>query len=150
MSTSKLLVKGTGFGEREPDADRERYNFNPRKGGQAGDCRNQRFFNLAQAATWAFPSKPDSGVSLDSIVEFRVQPGQAARCSCSTRQENERRSPEEIVRKVSCRGPSFCRLQGSKTRGATSRRDAARTFRIESPRKRARTVRQMGIEISRR
>ncbi len=82
------------------------------------DCRSQRF-NLAERKDMGFPSKDGFWVSLDGIVEFRVNPERAAEVYVNYNEdENGDSVDEEIIRKVILpNARSFCRLQGSNELG---------------------------------
>ncbi|MEZ6128131.1 MAG: SPFH domain-containing protein [Planctomycetaceae bacterium] len=82
------------------------------------DCRSQRF-NLGEEGDMGFPSKDGFWVSLDGIIEFRVNPEKAAEVYVLFNQsENGPAIDEEIVRTVIMpNARSFCRLQGSSSSG---------------------------------
>ena len=67
-----------------------------------------------------FPSKDGFWVSLDGIIEFRVNPERAAQVYVEYNDsQNGDRIDEEIVAKVIMpNARSFCRLEGSKQVGA--------------------------------
>jgi regulator of protease activity HflC (stomatin/prohibitin superfamily) len=82
------------------------------------DCRSQRF-NLGQEDDMGFPSKDGFWVSLDGVIEFRVNPEKAADVYVLfNRSENGPLIDEEIVQTVIMpNARSFCRLQGSNSSG---------------------------------
>lgn len=82
------------------------------------DCRSQRF-NLGQEDDMGFPSKDGFWVSLDGVIEFRVNPEKAADVYVLfNRSENGPQIDEEIVQTVIMpNARSFCRLQGSNSSG---------------------------------
>lgn len=115
----KLLVKKGYRGVEEATLDPGTYNFNPYETNvNLVDCRNQRF-NLAESKDLGFPSKDGFWVSLDSIVEFRVNPKMAAKVYVLYKEDDSSdRLNDEIVRKVILPAArSFCRLQGSNNAG---------------------------------
>jgi regulator of protease activity HflC (stomatin/prohibitin superfamily) len=115
----KLLVKQGFRGVEQTTLDPGTYNFNPYEiKVNLVDCRNQRF-NLAESKDLGFPSKDGFWVSLDSIVEFRVNPAMAAKVYVLYKEDaSSDRINEEIVRKVILPAArSFCRLQGSNNSG---------------------------------
>jgi regulator of protease activity HflC (stomatin/prohibitin superfamily) len=88
----------------------------------AVDCRSQRF-NLGEGGDMGFPSKDGFWVSLDGIIEFRIQPDQAARVfvtynDSSNDAAGRERVDEEIINKIILpNARSFCRLRGSNSTG---------------------------------
>ncbi len=82
------------------------------------DCRSQRF-NLGEEGDMGFPSKDGFWVSLDGIIEFRVDPDKAAEVYVLFNQNhNGPEIDEEIVQTVIMpNARSFCRLQGSNSSG---------------------------------
>ena len=82
------------------------------------DCRSQRF-NLGQEDDMGFPSKDGFWVSLDGVIEFRVNPEKAADVYVLfNRSENGPLIDDEIVQTVIMpNARSFCRLQGSNSSG---------------------------------
>lgn len=82
------------------------------------DCRSQRF-NLGEEGDMGFPSKDGFWVSLDGIIEFRINPEKAAEVYVKFNQiANGDAIDEEIVRTVIMpNARSFCRLQGSNSSG---------------------------------
>lgn len=117
---SKLLLVKEGFrGVQQETLDPGTYFFNPyEKQVKLVDCRNQRF-NLGETKDLGFPSKDGFWVSLDSIVEFRINPEKAAEVFALYNEElNGDRVDEEIVRKaILPAARAFCRLQGSNNSG---------------------------------
>ena len=115
----KLLVKPGFRGVEKDTLDPGTYYINPyEKRVALVDCRNQRF-NLSESKDLGFPSKDGFWVSLDSIVEFRVNPEMAAHVFVLYNEDaNGERVDEEIVRKIILPAArSFCRLQGSNNLG---------------------------------
>ena len=82
------------------------------------DCRSQRF-NLGEEGDMGFPSMDGFWVSLDGIIEFRVNPEKAAEVYVLFNQtENGPQIDDEIVKTVIMpHARSFCRLQGSSLKG---------------------------------
>ena len=82
------------------------------------DCRSQRF-NLSEGGEMGFPSEDGFWVSLDGIIEFRVNPDQAAHVYVTYNDEtNGDRIDEEIVNKIILpNARAFCRLRGSQYTG---------------------------------
>jgi regulator of protease activity HflC (stomatin/prohibitin superfamily) len=86
------------------------------------DCRSQRF-NLAETVDMGFPSRDGFWVSLDGIIEFRVDPAKAAHVFVvynETSNDNVADSiiHDELIRKVIMpNARSFCRLKGSDKSG---------------------------------
>ncbi len=82
------------------------------------DCRSQRF-NLGEEGDMGFPSKDGFWVSLDGIIEFRVDPAKASEVYVLFNQaDNGPSIDEEIVKTVIMpNARSFCRLQGSSSSG---------------------------------
>lgn len=115
----KLLVKSGYRGVMHETLDPGTYSLNPYEVRVSlVDCRNQRF-NLSESKDLGFPSKDGFWVSLDSIVEFRVNPEMAAKAFVLYNEDaNGERVDEEVVRKVILPAArSFCRLQGSNNSG---------------------------------
>ena len=82
------------------------------------DCRSQRF-NLGEEGDMGFPSKDGFWLSLDGVIEFRVDPAKAAEVYVLFNQtDNGPAIDEEIVKTVIMpNARSFCRLQGSNSSG---------------------------------
>lgn len=82
------------------------------------DCRSQRY-NLSESGEMGFPSKDGFWVSLDGIIEFRVDPDRAAQVYVEYNDsDNGDRIDEEIIAKVIMpNARSFCRLEGSNKLG---------------------------------
>jgi regulator of protease activity HflC (stomatin/prohibitin superfamily) len=150
MTHQKLLVKEGFRGVEHETLDPGTYNFNPfERIVKLVDCRNQRF-NLAESRDLGFPSKDGFWVSLDSIVEFRVQPEMAAKVFVLYNEEtNGDRIDEEIVRKVILPAArSFCRLQGSNNSGRDFIEGTTRThFQDEYQKSMRDRCDKLGIEI---
>lgn len=86
------------------------------------DCRSQRY-NLAESHDMGFPSKDGFWVSLDGIIEFRVQPDKAAEVYVLYNESlnesiGENNIDKEIIQKIIMpNARAFCRLQGSNSSG---------------------------------
>ncbi len=86
------------------------------------DCRSQRF-NLGQGYEMGFPSKDGFWVSLDGIIEFRVQPEKAAEIfviynEATNDHAADATVDDEIIKKIIMpNARSFCRLRGSNSTG---------------------------------
>lgn len=82
------------------------------------DCRSQRF-NLGSEGDMGFPSKDGFWVSLDGVIEFRINPEKAAEVYVLFNDDNN--GPEidtELIQTVILpNARSFCRLQGSNASG---------------------------------
>src|SRR5437868_5257961 len=81
------------------------------------DCRSMRF-NLSDDGDMGFPSKDGFWVTLDGIIEFRVQPDRSPEVLVMYNEvandTNGTKIDEEIIRKVVLpNARSFCRLRGS-------------------------------------
>lgn len=114
-----LLVE-TGFRGVQPETkDPGTYYLNPfRERVTEVDCRSQRY-NLSESGEMGFPSKDGFWVSLDGIIEFRVNPENAAQVYVEYNDsENGDRIDEELIAKVIMpNARSFCRLEGSNKLG---------------------------------
>ncbi len=113
------------------------------------DCRSQRF-NLGEEGDMGFPSKDGFWVSLDGVIEFRVNPEKAAEVYVLFNQDQN--GPEidrEIVETVIMpNARSFCRLQGSSSSGREFIQGTTRTSFQESFEKSMREACQpLGIEV---
>ena len=113
------------------------------------DCRSQRF-NIGEEGDMGFPSKDGFWVSLDGIIEFRVNPDKAAEVYVLFNQiDNGDAIDEEIVRTVIMpNARSFCRLQGSNSSGrdfiqGTTRTKFQETFEISMKE----ACQPLGIEV---
>ena len=86
------------------------------------DCRSQRF-NLAETTDMGFPSMDGFWVSLDGIIEFRVDPKKAAHVFVVYNESGNDKAGDavihdELIRKVIMpNARSFCRLKGSNKSG---------------------------------
>lgn len=80
------------------------------------DCRSQRF-NLADNRDFGFPSKDGFWVSLDAIIEFRVDPKRVAEVYVIFNETyNADSIADELINKIILpNARSFCRLEGSAT-----------------------------------
>lgn len=113
------------------------------------DCRSQRY-NLGEDGDMGFPSKDGFWVSLDGVIEFRVNPEKAAEVYVLFNQsENGPEIDEEIVQTVIMpNARSFCRLQGSNSSGRDFIQGQTRTEFQEAFEKSMREACQpLGIEI---
>lgn len=113
------------------------------------DCRSQRF-NLAERKDMGFPSKDGFWVSLDGVIEFRVDPEKAAEVFVIYNEdENGDRIDEEIVKKVIMpNARSFCRLEGSNNLGREFIQGLTRTkFQEEFEKDMREKCEPLGIEI---
>ena len=82
------------------------------------DCRSQRF-TLSENKDFGFPSKDGFWVSMDAVIEFRVDPERVAEVYVLLNEDkNGDRVDEEIINKIILpNARSFCRLEGSNTLG---------------------------------
>lgn len=125
QNPNTLLVE-SGFRGVQPETkDPGTYYLNPfRERLTEVDCRSQRY-NLSESGEMGFPSKDGFWVSLDGIIEFRVNPDKAAEVYVEyndsgngDRPDNGNRIDEEIIAKVIMpNARSFCRLEGSNKLG---------------------------------
>lgn len=113
------------------------------------DCRSQRF-NLGEEGDMGFPSKDGFWVSLDGIIEFRVNPEKAAEVYVLFNQiENGEEIDREIVQTVIMpNARSFCRLQGSNSSGRDFIQGSTRTLFQEAFEKSMKEACEpLGIEV---
>ncbi len=113
------------------------------------DCRSQRF-NLGEEGDMGFPTKDGFWVSLDGVIEFRIQPEKAAEIYVLFNQaSNGPTIDKEIVETVIMpNARSFCRLQGSNASGREFIQGVTRTKFQESFEKSMREACQpLGIEV---
>ena len=115
------------------------------------DCRSQRF-NLGSGdiSTMGFPSKDGFWVTLDGIIEFRVNPEEAARVFVTYNDSsNGENIDEEIINKVILpNARSFCRLRGSNNSGRDFIQGETRTqFQKDFQDELATTCKSQGIEV---
>ena len=83
------------------------------------DCRAQRF-DISKGGDMGFPSRDGFWVSLDGVIEYRVDPEKAADVFVKYNDEsvNGDRVDEEITKKIILPNTrSFCRLRGSNYSG---------------------------------
>lgn len=118
-----LLVKKGDRGVQKETLDAGTYYLNPYLYRvDIVDCRSQRF-NLAETTDMGFPSKDGFWVTLDGIIEFRVDPERAAEVFViynDAVNDNPKESTiqKEIVQKIIMpNARSFCRLRGSNAKG---------------------------------
>jgi regulator of protease activity HflC (stomatin/prohibitin superfamily) len=116
------------------------------------DCRSQRF-NLSQDGDMGFPSKDGFWVTLDGIIEFRVNPDRAAEVFVKYNEirndVNGTRIDEEITKKVVLpNARAFCRLRGSDHSGREFISGDTRTeFQEDFQKSLKTTCDSQGIEI---
>lgn len=116
------------------------------------DCRSQRF-NLGEEGDMGFPSKDGFWVSLDGIIEFRVNPDKAAEVFVLFNQSQGNASVDtidkEIVQTVIMpNARSFCRLQGSNSSGRDFIQGTTRTqFQEAFEKSMKEACEPLGIEI---
>jgi regulator of protease activity HflC (stomatin/prohibitin superfamily) len=116
------------------------------------DCRSQRF-NLTEGGEIGFPSKDGFWISLEGIVEFRVQKNSAALVFVTYNSEhNDEPHPridEEIIEKVILpNARSYCRLRGSNQSGREFISGETRVeFQADFQTALAETCREQGVEI---
>lgn len=117
---NELLVNDGERGVQKKTLDPGTYYINPYlERVSLVDCRSQRF-NMAENKDMGFPSKDGFWVSLDGIIEFRVNPEKAAEVYVLYNEEDENGDAidEELILKVILpNARSFCRLQGSNELG---------------------------------
>jgi hypothetical protein len=114
-----LLVPAGFRGTQEKALEPGTYTVNPfEQRINKVDCRSQRF-SLSEHKDFGFPSKDGFWVSLDAVIEFRVDPERVAEVYVVLNEEkNGDRIDEEIIDKVILpNARSFCRLEGSNTLG---------------------------------
>ena len=117
--SKRMLVKKGFRGVSRETLNEGAYAFNPYEQRiDLIDCRSQRF-DLGEEGEIGFPSKDGFWVSLDGIVEFRINPKKAAVVYVIYNEfTNGPRIDEEIVKKIILpTARSFCRLQGSNNLG---------------------------------
>lgn len=113
------------------------------------DCRSQRY-NLGEDGDMGFPSRDGFWVSLDGVIEFRVNPDKVANVYVLFNQsENGPEIDKEIVETVIMpNARSFCRLQGSNSSGRDFIQGKTRTAFQEAFEKAMRDAGEpVGIEI---
>jgi len=113
------------------------------------DCRSQRF-NLGEEGDMGFPTKDGFWVSLDGVIEFRVNPDRASEVYVLFNDtQNGPAIDEEIVQTVIMpNARSFCRLSGSNSSGREFIQGTTRTAFQETFEKSMREACQpLGIEI---
>ena len=114
------------------------------------DCRSERF-DLSQTGEMGFPSKDGFWVSLDGVIEFRVDPERAAEVYVIYNDVhlNGDLIHEELIHKVILpKARSFCRLEGSNKLGREFIQGATRTqFQNDFEAAMRRECEPLGIEI---
>ena len=112
---NQLLVKEGERGVQPKPLDSGTYYINPYVTSiSLVDCRSQRY-NLAENKDMGFPSKDGFWVSLDGIIEFRIDPKKVAEVYVAYNDDsNGDRVDDEIISKIiTPNARSFCRLEGS-------------------------------------
>jgi regulator of protease activity HflC (stomatin/prohibitin superfamily) len=112
---NQLLVQPGERGVQPEALDPGSYYLNPYSQKVAMvDCRSQRF-NLAEDKDMGFPSKDGFWVTLDGVIEFRINPSRVANVYVTYNEDsNGEKVDEEIISKIIMpNARSFCRLQGS-------------------------------------
>ncbi len=147
---NRLLV---GEGERgvQPAAlDPGTYYINPyMKKISLVDCRSQRF-NLSENKDMGFPSKDGFWVTLDGIIEFRVNPDRVSEVYVAYNEDDNREAiDDELIKKVILpNARSFCRLQGSNELGREFISGGTRTlFQEKFQESLQKACEPLGIEI---
>ena len=117
------------------------------------DCRSQRY-NLSEEGEMGFPSRDGFWVTLDGIIEFRVQPAKAAEIFVryndgSNDEGTDARIDDEIIKKVILpNARSFCRLRGSDHSGREFIEGETRIkFQEDFQKELEKTCEEQGIEI---
>ena len=113
------------------------------------DCRSERF-DLSQSGEMGFPSKDGFWISLDGVIEFRVEPERAAEIYVIYNDDtNGDLIHEELIRKVILpKARSFCRLEGSNKLGREFIQGETRTqFQTDFESAMRRECEPLGIEI---
>lgn len=117
---NQLLVEDDMRGVQRTTLDPGTYYVNPYvKRINLVDCRAQRF-DISKEGDMGFPSKDGFWVSLDGVIEYRVDPNKAAEVFVKYNDEsvNGDRVAEEITKKIILPNTrSFCRLRGSNYSG---------------------------------
>jgi hypothetical protein len=114
---NQLLVPDGFRGTQKKARDPGTYTINPfEQRIHKVDCRSQRF-TLSENKDFGFPSKDGFWVSMDAVIEYRVDPDSVAEVySLLNEDKNGDRMDEEIINKVIMpNARSFCRLEGSNT-----------------------------------
>ena len=115
-----LLVQEGKRGVQRKTLDPGTYYVNPyEKRINLVDCRAQRF-DISKEGDMGFPSKDGFWVSLDGVIEYRVDPEMAADVFVKYNDEsvNGDRVDDEITKKIILPNTrSFCRLRGSNYSG---------------------------------
>ncbi len=116
------------------------------------DCRSQRFNigSSGEEGDMGFPSKDGFWVSLDGVIEFRVNPEKAAEVYVLFNQiENGDAIDKEIVQTVIMpNARSFCRLQGSNSSGRDFIQGTTRTqFQTAFETSMKNACQPLGIEV---
>lgn len=116
---NKLLVQPGERGVQEQTLEPGTHYLNPYvQRVDLVDCRSQRF-NLGSEGDMGFPSKDGFWVSLDGVIEFRINPEKAAEVYVLF--NDDQNGPEidtELIQTVILpNARSFCRLQGSNASG---------------------------------
>lgn len=119
-----LLVQDGERGVQEKTLDPGTYYVNPYMTRiNEIDCRSQRFNLADQKNTMIFPSKDGFPVTLNGVVEFRINPKLASKVFVTYNEtgndaDGNERVDEELIKKVIMpNARSFCRLRGSSKTG---------------------------------
>jgi len=150
-----LLVSAGSRGPQQETLEAGTYYLNPYMYRiNAIDTRSQRFNMTGEGKEMGFPSKDGFWISLDGIIEFRVQEDRAAEVyvtynDISNDLPGATRIDEEIVAKVIMpNARSFCRLRGSDSSGREFIGGVTRTAFQEDFEQAIRdTCQQQGIEV---
>lgn len=113
------------------------------------DCRSQRY-NIGEDEDMGFPSKDGFWVSLEGVIEFRVNPDKAPEIYVLFNQSsNGEEVDKEIVSTVIMpNARSFCRIQGSNTSGRDFIQGTTRTqFQVDFEKSMKEACEPLGIEI---
>ncbi len=153
--TPNVLLSGVGErGVQESALEEGTYYINPYlQRIDLVDCRSKRF-DLSEGDEMGFPSKDGFWITLDGVVEFRVQPDRAAELfvlynDADNDDELGARIDEEIISKVILpNARSFCRIAGSNYSGrefisGETRIEFQKAFQTELEQ----TCESQGIEI---
>ena len=127
---NKLLVPAGCRGVQEKTLEPGTYYFNPYVVHvNLVDCRSQRHNLITEEKDFGFPSKDGFWVSLDGIIEFRIQPDKAAEVFVLYNDAtNGDQVDAALIRKVILpNARSSCRLEGSNSLGRELLQGATRS-----------------------
>ena len=148
--SNRLLVPSGQRGVQESTFDPGTLYLNPYEVSvNTLDCRSERF-DLSQSGEMGFPSKDGFWISLDGVIEFRVDPERAAEVYVIYNDNsNGDLIHEELIRKVILpKARSFCRLEGSNKLGREFIQGETRTqFQTDFEDAMRRECEPLGIEI---